>query len=289
MKTTTKLFALITGGSTGLGKELAIECARRKMNLLLVSLPGEGLPELCAAIAEKYHVTAEYYEADLTGKGQVEGLFSWVTGNFPVNMLINNAGIGGTASFESASPDFIDRMIQLNIRVTSLLTRLLMPELKLHEKSYILNVSSMAAFSPLPYKTIYPATKAFVYHFSRGLRAELRNTNITVSVVNPGPIMTNPDVVSRIKKQGALARLALVPASTIARISVNGLLVGKPVIVPGILNRINVTLLRLIPCGIRVAVSSRIIRRELQQHPLAARTEFFGAEVSCFNPLTVNR
>jgi short-subunit dehydrogenase len=121
----------------------------------------------------------------------------------------------------------------------------------------------MAAFSPLPYKTVYPASKAFVYHFTRGLKAELRNTNIKVSVVNPGPIMTNPDVVSRIKKQGRLARLSLIPASVIARISVAELIRGKAVIIPGYLNRINVMLMGLIPSGIKLSISSRVIQREL--------------------------
>ena len=289
MKNTNTLYTLITGGSTGLGKELALECARRKMNLILVSLPGEGLPELCSAIAEKYQIEAGYYETDLTDKDQIVALVSRIKANFAVNILINNAGIGGTSSFESVSTEYMDRMIQLNIRATSILTRLMMPELKLHKRAYVLNVSSLAAFSPLPFKTIYPASKAFIYHFSRGLRAELRNTNIKVSVVNPGPIMTNPDVVNRIKKQGALARLALVPVTSIARTSINNLLQGKPVIVPGILNRINVLLLRLIPCGITLAVSSRIFRRELQQHPIADQPEFNIPEKSRLNPLTANR
>ena len=257
------LFTLITGASTGLGKELAIECARRKMNLILVSLPGENLPELCANLSARYQVVACHYETDLTDKEKVERLAAWVISNFSVNVLINNAGAGGTRLLETTPIDYIDRLIQLNIRATSMLVRLLIPELKMHRKAYILNVSSMAAFSPLPYKTVYPASKAFVYHFTRGLKAELRNTNIKVSVVNPGPILTNPDVVARIQKQGALGRLSLIPASAIARISVAELIRGRAVIIPGYLNRINVMLMGLIPSGIKLSLSSRIIQREL--------------------------
>jgi short-subunit dehydrogenase len=264
MKTRSNLFTLITGASTGLGKELAIECARRKMNLILVSLPDENLAELCAHLSARFGIVACPYETDLTDKEQVERLAAWVVSNFSVNVLINNAGAGGTRLLETTPTDYIDRIIQLNIRATSLLVRLLIPELKMHQKAYILNVSSMAAFSPLPYKTVYPASKAFVYHFTRGLKAELRDTNIKVSVVNPGPIMTNPDVVARIQKQGALGRLALIPASAIARISVSELIRGKAVIIPGYLNRVNVMLMGLIPSGIKLAMSSRIIQRELQ-------------------------
>ena len=257
------LYSLITGASTGLGREFAIECARRGMNLILVSLPGENLPELCSWLASKYRVFVFYYETDLSEKTEVEKLAAWVTGNFSVNMLINNAGIGGTKAFDTVSADYIDRLIQLNVRATSLLVRLMIPELKMHRRAYILNVSSMAAFSPLPYKTVYPASKAFVYHFTRGLKAELRNTKIRVSVVNPGPIMTNPDVTSRIKKQGALARLSLIPAQTIARISIHGLMLGKAVIIPGYINRLNVFMLKLIPPTIRLAMSCKVIQREL--------------------------
>ncbi|MBV5314595.1 MAG: SDR family NAD(P)-dependent oxidoreductase [Prolixibacteraceae bacterium] len=264
MKTKQCLYTLITGASTGLGKELAIECARRKMNLILVSLPGENLPELCFNLSENYQVSAFHYEADLTDMKQVERLTEWVVANFSVNVLINNAGIGGTRSFETTPTEYLDRLIQLNIRATTLITRLLIPELKMHRKAYILNVSSMAAFSPLPYKTVYPASKAFIYHFTRGLKAELRNTNIKVSVVNPGPIMTNADVTSRILKQGKLGQLALVSASSIARISVKNLIKGKAVIIPGFLNQINVFLMNLIPSGIKLSLSVRVVQRELQ-------------------------
>ena len=257
------LYSLITGASIGLGREFSIECARRKMNLILVSLPGENLPELCLWLSTKYKVSVFYYEADLSDRSEVEKLAAWVTSSFSVNMLINNAGIGGTRAFDTTPADYIDRLIQLNVRATSLLVRLMITELKMHRRAYILNVSSMAAFSPLPYKTVYPASKAFIYHFTRGLKTELRNTNIRVSVVNPGPIMTNPDVTKRIMKQGALARLALIPAQTIARVSIHGLIHGKAVIIPGNLSRLNVFLLKLIPSEIRMIMSSKVIQREL--------------------------
>ncbi len=260
---TNNLYTLITGASTGLGKELAIECARRKMNLILVSLPGENLPELCSNLSARFQIIICPYETDLTDREQVERLAAWVITNFSVNVLINNAGAGGTRLLETTPTDYIDRLIQLNIRATSLLVRLLIPELKMHRKAYILNVSSMAAFSPLPYKTVYPASKAFVYHFTRGLKAELRNTTIKVSVVNPGPIMTNADVTSRILKQGKLGRIALVSASSIAKISVANLIKGKAVIIPGFLNQINFLLMSLIPSGIKLSLSTRVVQREL--------------------------
>lgn len=265
MTTRTELYTLITGASTGLGRELARECARRKMNLILISLPNEGLPELSTQLSIRYQVSVNYYETDLTDRIELEKLGNWIRANFSVNAIINNAGIGGTQAFDDASTDYLDSLIQLNIRATSLLTRIMIPELKMHRRAYILNVSSMAAFSPLPYKTVYPASKAFIYHFTRGLKAELLNTSIRVSVVNPGPIATNADVVRRIQQQGFLGRLTLLPTPAIARIAIHHMMRGKAVIVPGFLNKVNRLLLQLIPSGIRLSLSSRVIQRELKR------------------------
>lgn len=85
---------------------------------------------------------------------------------------------------------------------TSLLTHQLLPNLQKSSKAYVLNVSSLAAFSPIGYKTVYPASKAFIHSFSRGLYQELKDTNVFVSVVNPGPMKTNAEVSRRIEEQG---------------------------------------------------------------------------------------
>ncbi len=265
MTTRTELFTLITGASTGLGRELARECARLRMNLILVSLPNEGLAELSTQLSIRYQIDVNYYETDLTNRSDLEKLGNWIRTNFSVNTVINNAGIGGTQAFDNASTDYLDRLIQLNIRATSLLTRIMIPELKMHRRAYILNVSSMAAFSPLPYKTVYPASKAFIYHFTRGLKAELRHTSIRVSVVNPGPIATNADVMRRIQQQGFLGRLTLLPTPVIARIAIRHMMRGKAVIVPGFLNKVNRLLFQIIPSSIRLSMSSHIIQRELNR------------------------
>ncbi len=265
MTKTEKTYTLITGASTGLGKQFAHECARRKMNLILVSLPNEDLDMLSKELSLTYHVKVFYKEIDLTEQATILNFTKWVTSNFAVNILINNAGIGGTELFIDSKMDYLDNMIQLNIRAMIMLTRLILPELEKHSNAYILNVSSLAAFSPVPYKTIYPATKAFIHHFSRGLKAELKDTNVKVSVLNPGPIMTNSDVTKRISGQSFYIRLSIMSAEKIAQIAIKKLIKGKSVIIPGFMNRFNAFVIQMVPVSFRIFVGTSIFKRDFKK------------------------
>lgn len=256
-------YTLITGASLGLGRELAIACAKRNMNLILISLPDENLAVLAEYISFQFRVKVVYFELDLTKKESLLILHDHIDHQYAVNMIINNAGFGGSRLFECSPLEYLDNMIQLNIRALSLLTRLMIPNLKRQPRAWILNISSMAAFSPMPFKTLYPASKAFVYYFSRGLSAELKDTRISVSVVHPGPIMTNDEVRSRIAKLGFSGRIGLLSAERIAGLSITKLLKGKKVIIPGFLNKVNWVLMKLIPISIQMTLLSRMVRREL--------------------------
>jgi hypothetical protein len=256
-------YTLITGASMGLGREFAIACARKGLNLVLVSLPGEKLDILAKFLSYRYKIRTVYFETDLTRKEALLRLYEQIKLRYPVNMIINNAGFGGSRHFESSPLEYLDNMIQLNIRAVSFLIRLMIPELKRHSRAWIMNISSMAAFTPMPFKTIYPATKAFVYFFSRGLSAELKESNISVSVVHPGPIMTNDEVTERIRKHGAMGRICLVSAEKIASISLRKMLRGRKVIIPGILNNLNWLLMKWLPVSLCLTFSRRMVLSEL--------------------------
>ncbi len=260
---TQEAYTLITGASMGLGKELAIECARRGRNLILVALPGRNLEQLCAELEYKFGILAVARECDLTNEQELDFLADGILSNYAVDQLINNAGIGGTARFEETTPEYLDRIIHLNIRATTMLIHKLLPELKSHPKALIMNISSVAAFGPLPFKTIYPASKAFIYSFSRSLGRELRNTGVRVVVVTPGPIVTNPDVAMRLIKQGALGRLGLLTAGEITRLALDGAEKGKEVIVPGFINVLNRFLGRFTPESWRLSLMDRVLQKEL--------------------------
>jgi len=257
-------FTLITGASSGLGREMAIECAEQGMNVILVALPGRNLDVLCDTLQREYGIRARYYEVDLTRKEAIREMVRDILSHYRVNFLINNAGTGGTTPFEESSVEYLERIIQLNITAVSLLTRLMLPELKRHSRAWILNVSSMAAFSPFPFKTIYPASKAFVANFSRSLGEELKETGVSVGVLHPGPILTNPDVTIRIIRQGAKGRRGLLPARELARRAIDGVRHGRRVIVPGMANQLNRILMTYLPEGVILPFLSKVIIREIR-------------------------
>ena len=262
--TNTSAFALITGASKGLGKEIAKELASRKFNLLLVSLNNEGLREFSRSLEKEHHVEVHHIEADLSESQTVFTIAEWAASKGPVSILVNNAGIGGTRAFEEASVEYIDKIIQLNIRATSLLTRLMLPVLKRQKQAYILNVASMASFCPIAYKTVYPASKAFIWSFSRGLNQELRNTSVFVSVIHPGPMKTNADVTRRLENQSHIGKLGVLTTQRTAKIAITRLFNHTSLIIPGFFNKINWFMSKVVPMGIRLQVMSNVMKKELE-------------------------
>jgi uncharacterized protein len=269
MKNKEEQYTLITGASTGLGKEMAIECAKRGMNLILVALSFSSLKLTSDAIEKEYKVKIIILEADLSTDEGIDRVINLVQGNFKVNFLINNAGVGGTSNIINTPIDFIDKIIKVNVRAMALITSQLLPVLLENDNSYIINVSSMAAFSPIAYKTVYPASKAFVYSFSRALQEELRDQNVNVTVVHPGPIVTNYSTTRRILAQGIKAQLGVVSAKNIAVEAINGVFIGKEVIIPGLWNVLSHWLMTIIPTSTKIRLASNIIRKEVKQLALS--------------------
>jgi short-subunit dehydrogenase len=258
------VFTLITGASSGLGREMAIECAAQGRNLILVALPGRNMDVLCRSLERQFGIRALFFERDLTCSDEIHKLVQEILPKYRVNFLINNAGTGGTLPFGESSTEYLNRIIQLNITALSLLTRLLLSELQRHKESWILNVSSMAAFGPMPFKTVYPASKAFVAHFSRSLGEELKETSVKVAVLHPGPILTNPDVVIRIIRQGANGKRGLLSGRELARRAISGLEKGKRTIVPGFSNKLNRFLMMAIPDDFLVPFLARVVQKEIR-------------------------
>ena len=258
----TRKYALITGASTGLGKALAVECGKLGMNLVLTALPGEGIKSLGEQISACYNIDVHTFETDLTEIGAVEQ-FSMEIANFDVNILINNAGVGGTKSFLEATPAYIDQIVLLNMRALVLLTRLLLPVLKKQEKAYILNIASMASFGPMPFKTVYPASKAFVYSFSRGLNAEFKGTGIQVSVAHPGGMRTNAEVTRRINSHNRLIRSTTLSTEAVAKICISQLLKNDDLIIPGFMNKMSWIMLKIVPVWMRLKIMRSALQKEL--------------------------
>lgn len=258
---TKESYAVVTGASQGLGKAFAEKLAEKRINLILVSLPNQSLKELSLTLEEKYQIKAHCYEVDLSVNENVLKLTEWLNSSFNIHILINNAGLGGTKKFTEATSDYINTILQVNVTATSLITHQLLPNLLKQPKAYILNVSSMAAFSPIGFKTVYPASKSFIHSFSRGLHEELKDTNVFVSVVNPGAMKTNADVCKRIEEQGFWGKLTLLNPDKVAARCIRQLFKKDSVIM---VNPISWLVMKILPIWIKLPLMTQAIKREIK-------------------------
>lgn len=256
-------YAIITGASQGLGKEYALALSRRKINTILVDLPGKNLKELTQTICYEHNTNSFYYETDLCFKDNVVSFASWVNENFAICTLINNVGVGGTREFVKAELSYINSIIQLNVMATSILTHQILPNLLKQPAGYILNVSSISAFSPTGYKTVYPASKVFINYFTRGLCQELSDTNVFASVVNPGPIKTNAEIIRRLEKQGFFARIGMLSAEEVAEKSLRKLYNRSGMILLNKTHNLLRILMNIVPIEIRLPLITKITKREI--------------------------
>jgi short-subunit dehydrogenase len=260
-----KEYALITGGSGGLGKALAEECAQRGMNLIIVALPDLNLKSTAEYLEKKYRVHVWHMGINLDERDAPKKIHTFCQQKgLNVKVLINNAGLTGCTAFEDSSLFYSDLRIQLNVRALVLLTRLFIPSMKKQDSAFILNVCSLAAFYAIPFKSVYSASKAFVLNFSKAIREELKDSSIKVSVLCPGGIKTNIHSNQRIATHGAKGHLFLITAKKIAAISIDKLLKGKKIIIPGITNRFLLFWSQFLPEKVKQDILYREFKKELK-------------------------
>lgn len=254
-------FTLITGASMGIGKAFAFTCAKRGMNLLLVALPDALLAEVQRELQTLYPIKVMVYGTDLTAEGAVLKLADFCREKqLGINMLINNAGMGAGGRFENIPLDKYLQIVDLNNKVLVLMCYYFLPVLIQHEQAYMLNMSSMEATLPLPYKAVYTGSKNFVYAFSLALREEQKHGPLTVSVVCPGPVITNPDALKRMEAHGNRAKWVLCSPEEVAEQGLEGLLKGKNILIPGKVNWFLVKLMKLCPTGLKMRLLERLFR-----------------------------
>jgi short-subunit dehydrogenase len=254
-------YAIVTGASSGLGKALAEELARRGHGLLLASLPGTGLPEQSAALAARYNVTVHFVETDLTDMHAPEEIRRYAgEEKLNIDILVNNVGVGHGGEIGGYNDAAIGESVFLNMRCTTLMTNAFVEELKKREKAYILNIGSFGGFLPLPFKSIYSATKSYIYHFSLAIREELRGTGVSVSVAMPGPIVTNNRVRERIKEMGFVARSNLIEPEIAATYILDRMFRGREVIIPRRTVRFSYNIGVLLPYRLLMIITGRLFK-----------------------------
>jgi len=183
---------LVTGGGNGIGRELVLHLLSKKAKVIAIDRNRSALEET-AVIAEKLGYSLKTFVVDITNKNDVEALTVDAIAHYGyVDGIINNAGIiQPFIKLNDLSYSEIERVMQVNLYGTLYVTKSFLPHLLTRPEGYIVNISSMGGFLPVPGQTIYGATKAAVKLLTEGLNSELSNTNVRVSVVFPGAIRTN--------------------------------------------------------------------------------------------------
>jgi hypothetical protein len=247
--------ALITGASAGIGREFARQLAGRAGALVLVARRADRLEELRAELTRKDpNLNVHCRAVDLSQLTEVEELFRWLEQEkIAVDLLVNNAGLGDRGPFDTAEPERVRQMMAVNIVALTALTRALLPAMIERKRGAILNVSSTAGFLPLRKLAVYAATKAYVTSFSEALRAEVMNDGISVSALCPGPVATEFGEVAQRptgKQYKASPEWVRVSVEEVVRAGLVGIERNKPTVVPGLLMKIAMFLVRLTPMAI---------------------------------------
>jgi len=193
--------ALITGASSGIGRDISIELAKKKYDVILVARNEEALNKLKEEI-QTYKVKAEVMVCDVSDKNQCIQLHEDVKKKFgTIDVLVNNAGFGDCGKFVDTDLDKEISMIDTNITGLHILTKLFLQDMVKKNKGHILNVASIASFMPGPLMATYYATKAYVIRLTQALRTELAmmGSKVKVAALCPGPVSTNFSKVANVK------------------------------------------------------------------------------------------
>lgn len=249
-------YTLVTGASGGIGREIAEEFARRGNNLVLVARNRSALENISKNFEKAYNIKVFVISINLSKKESPKTIYDLCMENhIKVNALINNAGAGIFGEFEKLDIEKQEDIINLNINNLVKLTHYFIAELKKCTKGYILNVASIAAFYPLPYYSVYGATKAFVLSFTEALRFEMRDSSLNICCLCPGDTGTNffNSAGNRNKKKN------LMSPKELAEIGVNSLFNNEAVIRPKL-----VKVITSIPRGIL----KKLIAKRLSKYKL---------------------
>ena len=257
-------YALVAGGSKGIGYALAEALAKRKYNLILIARHQDSLLAAKHKLESAYHIHVEVLVNDLSREQAADEIAQWCNErNIQLKMLCNVAGSGGAKDYLSLPLETLRYMVRLNIESCMALTLRLLPLLEKNAPSYILNVASMAGFAPIPVKNIYAATKSAVIFFSYALRYQLQDKNISVSCLASGPVFTKPSIEKDTKeKLGWIGMKMAVPPERVGEIAIRKTLKKRMIIVPGTLAKISSILIRLLPRRTIVALYDRAGRKK---------------------------
>ncbi|MBE6138886.1 MAG: SDR family oxidoreductase [Firmicutes bacterium] len=249
-----KLKALITGASSGIGRDMARVLSSKGYDLILVARNKKELEKL----KDELKTNVEIISMDLSDVDNCKKLYEQVKDK-NIDILINNAGFGNIGSFRKTDMDKELSMIDLNIKAVHILTKLFLNDFVERDSGYILNVSSASAFQPGPLMATYYSTKSYVYHLTLALYEELRHikSNVKVSCLCPGPVNTNFNEVANceFKMEG-------LSSEYVAKYAIDKMLKNKLLIIPGFTIKLVYIFGRFIPNKLKMRITYNIQHRK---------------------------
>ena len=248
--------ALITGASSGIGRDIARELAKKDIDVILISRNTDNLRDFREELIREFNVDISYDSFDLTSK---EKCIELVEKYSDIDVLVNNAGLGDFGLFDETDLEKDLTLIDTNLVAVHILTKLYLKKFKERNSGKILNVASIAGFFPGPLMATYYSTKTYVVKLSESIRAELKETGskVQISILCPGPVKTNFNNVANVKFD-----LKSLSSEYVAKYAVDKFLKGKFYIVPGFSVRCGRVLSRLVPTSLVASMVYKTQKRK---------------------------
>lgn len=254
--------ALVTGASSGIGESLARRLAERGHDLVLVARDQGRLEVLAKELQGSYNAAAQVLPADLTDPAQLQKVEDRCRDTAaPIDVVVNNAGLGSFGPFHTLDLDNEIREIQLNVVALVRLTHAAAAEMVPRGKGAILNVSSLAGFQPSPVMAVYSATKAFVTSFTEAVHEELKKTGVSVTVLCPGFTHTGFQDSANVPAANELPEFMWQSADEVAVAGLDGLAKNRAVVIPGAINKALGTFSSITPHAITRRIGGAVIKR----------------------------
>lgn len=255
--------ALITGASGGIGETFAWQLAAAGSDLILVARSQDKLEELATDLRRRHQRRVEVIPLDLSVPGAGQKLLDEVAQRgLQVDLLVNNAGFGGAGDFHTQPAGRDQEMIAVNVSTVVDLTHAFLPAMVAARHGGVINIASMAGFQPMPFMSVYGATKAFVISFTEGLWAEYRGRGVRFLAVCPGPVETGFfEATGNDKLRSTIPSAIVMKPEPVVAGSLKALAAGQPVFIPGVSNRFAAQFPRLLPRRAVAAMMGRVMKR----------------------------
>ncbi len=258
--------AVVTGASSGIGLQFCKELGRRGCDLVMISNQDLELAAAAKKIAERYKVKTYCLPLDLCQANSARAIDSYLdTRELDPDILINNAGIFSFSPLREVPEGKVNCFVDLHVRAVTQLCRDFADRFKVRKRGYILNMSSMSCWMPMPGLSLYAATKAYIRVFTRSLHYELLDYGASATVACPGGISTDLFGLPENLKKLALKLHAITTPENFCRHAVDKMMAGKKQYINGIINRLAIVFIAILPTKARMIVKHKMLDKGIKR------------------------